>query len=60
MTALKRLRLFTTYYARNFHFGHSLFVTVQNAPTVEAAREKASAFFALNSPLFDEPSLQGI
>ena len=60
VTALKRLRLFTTYYARNFHFGHSLFVAVQNAPTVEAAREKASAFFALNSPLFDEPSLQGI
>lgn len=58
--AIKRLRLFTTYYARNFHFGHSLFVAVQNAPTLEIAREKAEAFFALAPAVFDEPSLQGI
>jgi tRNA-dihydrouridine synthase len=58
--AVKRLRLFTTYYARNFHFGHSLFVAVQNAATLEVAREKADAFFALAPAVFDEPSLQGI
>jgi len=58
--AIKRLRLFTTYYARNFHFGHLLDVAVHNAPTVEVAREKAGDFFSRSPTVLDEPSVQGI
>jgi tRNA-dihydrouridine synthase len=58
--AIKRLRLFTTYYARNFHFGHTLYVATRNAPSVEIARERADAFFSTNPRVFEEPSLQGI
>ena len=58
--AIKRLRLFTTYFARNFHFGHSLFVAVTHAQTIAAARDAADAFFAIAPATYDEPSFQGI
>jgi tRNA-dihydrouridine synthase B len=44
--ALKRLKIFTPYFARNFFFGHNLFVAVQNAPDFTRARLAAQAFFA--------------
>ena len=58
--AIKRIRLFTKYYARNFHFGHTLEVKVQNCATPEAALEAADRFFATPQPIYDEPSLQGL
>ncbi len=60
IVAIKRLRLFTTYYARNFHFGHLLYVAVQNSPSIEVARERAEAFFSQAPTVSAEPSLQGI
>lgn len=58
--ALGRLKLFTTYYARNFHFGHTLATAVQNAPDLAAARARAGAFLADGPPVLPEPSLQGL
>lgn len=58
--ALRRIRLFTKYYARNFHFGHTFNTSIQNAPTLEAMRERAAAFFDTGPAVFAEPSLQGL
>lgn len=58
--ALKRLQLFTTYYARNFHFGHTLYVAIRNARDLDDARVRAAEFFDQPQAVFDEPSMQGI
>lgn len=58
--ALRRIRLFTRYYARNFQFGHTFNSAIHNAPTPEAMLEKADAFFAIPQPLCSEPSLMGV
>lgn len=58
--AIRRLRLFSKYYARNFHFGHSFYTSIQNAPDLDAACESAAAFFATSPAVFAEPNLQGI
>lgn len=43
---LYRLREFTTYFAKNYKFGHTLWKEIQNAPDVGTARKQARAFFA--------------
>ncbi len=43
---LYRLREFTTYYARNWKFGHQLWKEVQNAPEAGQALRRARAFMA--------------
>ena len=58
--ALRRIRLFTKYYARNYLFGHHFSVAIQNAPTVEAALERANSFFGSAPETVKEPSLAGI
>ncbi|MDA0578234.1 MAG: tRNA-dihydrouridine synthase family protein [Verrucomicrobia bacterium] len=58
--ALRRIRLFTKYYARNFHFGHTLDMAIQNAPSLEAMHARAGDFFATPQALFREPCLQGL
>lgn len=58
--ALRRVRLFTKYYARNFHFGHTLHAAMQGAPTLDIMRERADAFFSSPQPLFETPYLQGL
>ncbi|MFH0908487.1 MAG: tRNA-dihydrouridine synthase family protein [bacterium] len=60
VTALKRIKLFTKYYARNFLFGHNFDCAVQNAPSLDAALERANAFFSVSMDLHDEPSLMGL
>jgi tRNA-dihydrouridine synthase len=57
--ALKRLKIFTPYFARNFAFGHHLFVAVQNASDFGAARDQAQALFA-RSPLLTPVDLAGL
>ena len=58
--ALGRIKLFSKYYARNFKFGHQLFVTTQNATSPEDALERANAFFA-GAPCIDpSPSMMGL
>ena len=58
--AIKRLRLFSKYYARNFHFGHTFAMAIQNAPDMDAARDRAEEFFRVPQAVFDEPSMMGI
>ena len=58
--ALRRIRLFSRYYARNYLFGHHFAVAIDNAPTLEAARERADAFFATRPDVLQEPSMQGL
>lgn len=58
--ALGRVKAFTHYYARNFRFGHTFAVAVQNAPTLEAAREAAAQFFTRNPEIQDDPPLGGL
>ncbi len=57
--ALKRLKIFTPYFARNFFFGHNLFTAVQIAPDFAAARARAQAFFA-RSPRLAAVDLAGL
>jgi tRNA-dihydrouridine synthase B len=58
--ALARIKMFTEYYARNFVFGHTFGAAVRTAPTLDAARERAAAFFAGSPALDPEPSLTGL
>lgn len=58
--AISRVKIFTEYYARNFQFGHSFYTAVQNAPTLEAVRERADAFFGTSPALNSEISLMGL
>jgi tRNA-dihydrouridine synthase len=57
--ALKRLKIFTPYFARNFFFGHTLFIGVQTAPDFATARARAHAFFE-QSPRLTAVDLAGL
>ncbi|HEX3020271.1 MAG TPA: tRNA-dihydrouridine synthase family protein [Chitinispirillaceae bacterium] len=41
-----RIKEFTSYYARNFFFGHELFRTVQSAPSIELLRKRGNEFLS--------------
>lgn len=58
--ALRRIRLFSRYYARNYLFGHHFMVAIDQAPTVEDALIRADAFFATNPDVLQDPSMQGL
>jgi len=58
--AVKRMRLFTKYFARNFHFGHSLHAAVCEAPTMGAARVAACRFFDTEPARHAETSVLGL
>ena len=57
--ALLRLKIVTPYFSRNFFFGHDLFVAIQTAPDLPAARARAQAFFA-QSPRLAAVDLAGL
>lgn len=46
--AIGRIKEFTSYYARNFFFGHELFRAVQSAPDIDLLRKKANEFLGSN------------
>jgi tRNA-dihydrouridine synthase B len=58
--ALMRLKIVTSYFSRNFFFGHSLFVAVQDSPDIATARERAQAFFAKSPRLTSRVDLAGV
>jgi hypothetical protein len=58
--ALARIKIFTSYFGRNFTFGHTLFVAVQTAPDLATAQARANEFFAARPALCRFPSLDGI
>ncbi len=59
-TAIKRVRLFTKYFARNFQFGHGFDAAVGAAPTMAAARAVAERFFDTQPALHAEASMLGL
>ncbi len=59
-TALKRIRLFTRYYARNYLFGHHFQTAIGNAPTLQAARNIAETFFGKAPQLHPCPTMAGL
>ena len=58
--ALGRVKIFTAYFSRNFMFGHNFRMSVQSAPTIAVARERAAKFFAANPALTKHINLAGI
>ncbi|MEI6971840.1 MAG: tRNA-dihydrouridine synthase family protein [bacterium] len=58
--ALKRIKHFTKYFARNFVFGHTFHTAVSGAHSLDAARERACLFLDSNPALEDKPWLMGL
>jgi len=58
--ALRRLQMFTKYFAANFAFGHALWVDVGNARDLPDARGRADAFFARSPAVLEHPVVAGI
>jgi tRNA-dihydrouridine synthase B len=58
--AYYRIKAFTSYYARNFVFGHTLFTIAQSAPDLPSLTDRAAAFLAASPPLARNPNAQGL
>ncbi len=58
--ALRRVQMFTKYYAANYAFGQRLRVEVSRAATLEAALGAAEAFFARNPEPLAHPTVAGL
>jgi len=59
-TALRRIHMFTKYYAANFAFGHQFYVSVSNAPTLEEILRRADEFFARSPAVLRNPMVAGL
>ena len=59
-TGVKRMRLFTKYFARNFVFGHTFESAVCSAPSMDAARAAATAFFETQPARHADASVLGL
>ena len=57
--ALRRLKMFTKYFAANFIFGHQFRVGVSNAPSLEEALNLANDFFSRGPATFAQPTITG-
>jgi tRNA-dihydrouridine synthase B len=58
--ALRRLQMFTKYFAANYAFGHRLRVAVAGAASLAEAAERADEFFARNPIILAQPSVAGL
>ena len=52
--ALRRMQMFTKYFAANFAFGHGFNVRVGNAESLEEALARAEEFFSGRQPRWRE------
>lgn len=59
-TALRRVKMFTKYFAANFAFGHQFRVRVANAPSLAEAFDRAGAFLSRAPVLVSQPSVAGL
>ena len=57
--ALDRMKLFSTYYARTFQFGHTFANLLAHTTTTGEMRRKAAEFLRYDPHLVRTPSLQG-
>ena len=55
--ALRRLQMFTKYFAANFKFGHQFQVAIQNAASLAEARARAEDFLARSPALVNRPAI---
>ena len=58
--AIRRIKMFTKYYAANFTFGHPFYITVFNAPSLDVVQQLADNFFARNPTLVSSPNVAGL
>jgi tRNA-dihydrouridine synthase len=58
--AIGRLKEFSSYYARNFFFGHELYRAVQGACSLDVLRQRALAFLSRDPRLTASPSVAGL
>ncbi len=58
--ALIRIKILTPYFARNFVYGHTLFMAVQSAPDLETALQRTESFLAQGPELFRTVTLDGL
>lgn len=58
--ALRRLQMFTKYFAANFKFGHQFNVELARAPSLPEMRERAHAFFSRAPAIKSQPTVAGI
>lgn len=58
--AIGRIKEFSSYYARNFLFGHELFRRVQSAGSPEESYDRAMDFFCGKPGICGTPSVSGI
>ncbi len=58
--ALIRIKIITPYFARNFVYGHTLFLAVQSAPDLPTALARANHFLETSPEVFQEVSVSGI
>jgi tRNA-dihydrouridine synthase B len=59
-TALRRVQMFTKYFAANYAFGHRLRVEVSNAGSLEDIRRRAEEFFSRNPVTLSHPTVAGL
>jgi tRNA-dihydrouridine synthase B len=60
VTALRRMKMFTKYYATNFMFGHQFHTSVANAQSLEDAELRAAEFLSRSPQTVKTPSLAGL
>jgi tRNA-dihydrouridine synthase len=58
--ALRRIQMFTKYFAANFAFGHQFHVSVANAVSIEEALLRGEEFLARNRMALESPSVAGL
>jgi tRNA-dihydrouridine synthase len=58
--ALRRLKMFTKYFAANFKFGHQFDVDLARALSLEDMRERAESFFSRSPLTVAQPTVAGM
>jgi tRNA-dihydrouridine synthase len=58
--ALRRLQMFTKYFAANFKFGHQFNVDLARASSLQEMRARAQAFFSRGPATLAQPTVVGL
>jgi len=58
--ALRRLQMFTKYFAANFKFGHQFNVDLSRACSLDELQRRAQTFFSRTPATLDQPGIAGL
>jgi len=58
--ALRRLQMFTKYFAANFKFGHQFKVDLAQAPSMEEIQRRTESFFSRDPVIVTHPNVAGL